>query len=421
MLIAEHKQEAFQVVINGTRKKLTAKKWAAIRAFYAKVLAEAGRSTMAEQTFVEHLSRRRPKLAPYYAWLYHWSESLNSSQHNIRTKWLRSENDPIHFECECCGVPMVSTRRQCRTNCAGKLKKELKLRAEATAVEDLQQSLPKLNRELKKLGSTYKFLSALTKSKVKARCTRCGREKEAWPGYLLQYGCLCLRGQKIAETSRRTHEQFLAELPKQNRKLIFKSKYVRANDPIHAVCDKCGHDWRPVPVNLLNGHGCPRCGRSRVIERNLKKYGTKVNPRATASIRETMLRRYGVPHALQNKKLLRKAQSTAYALKPLELNGKTVRVQGYEPQAIQYLVKEKNIPESAIRCGGHASIPEIPYTDETGTHVYHPDIFIPKRNLIVEVKSLYTYRVGKAKIRVTRKACKELGYKFLLLVMNREG
>jgi hypothetical protein len=104
------------------------------------------------------------------------------------------------------------------------------------------------------------------------------------------------------------------------------------------------------------------------------------------------------------------------------LGDKLVLVQGYEPQALDYMLQHHNVVPSDIVCGVGSDVPSIKYVgSDNKTHVYIPDIFIPKFNRIIEVKSKYTAKISKQSIRRKAKACVDSGYKFTLLIMDGKG
>jgi hypothetical protein len=108
-------------------------------------------------------------------------------------------------------------------------------------------------------------------------------------------------------------------------------------------------------------------------------------------------------------------------LKPYKLGGRTVMVQGFEPQALDYLQKYGRFKPSQIECGRGADIPRISYSYKGCNRVYYPDIFIPHLNLIIEVKSAYTYKAGFASNEAKRQACRRQGFTFRYLVMKGNG
>jgi hypothetical protein len=49
-------------------------------------------------------------------------------------------------------------------------------------------------------------------------------------------------------------------------------------------------------------------------------------------------------------------------------------------------------------------------------HRYYPDFYIPKNNLIIEVKSSFTYKVNLKINLLKEKATKKVGYKYKLFI-----
>jgi hypothetical protein len=217
----------------------------------------------------------------------------------------------------------------------------------------------------------------------------------------------------------------LKNLSKQKIRVITKKLLLRMNKRVTAECLRCGHIWKPIFSNLRIA-GCPEpdCSKLRAKKKSIKKYGvahSAQRPEVREKIKSTMLKRYGAEHALQNKELFDKNLITSYNHKEYKLGRKIVLIQGYEPQALDYLLAS-GISPSQIRCGiGCKGIPSIPYTFERKKHVYHPDIYIPHLNLIVEVKSTFTQRQKKKVNTRKRKACLEAGFEFKILVMRRNG
>lgn len=91
------------------------------------------------------------------------------------------------------------------------------------------------------------------------------------------------------------------------------------------------------------------------------------------------------------------------------------------PQALDYILANKNVTSDDIVCGRGSSVPSIPYAHKGRKRVYRPDIFIPKFNRIIEMKSSYTFKSQHQLNIVKARACTSAGYKFTLLVMNGDG
>lgn len=59
-------------------------------------------------------------------------------------------------------------------------------------------------------------------------------------------------------------------------------------------------------------------------------------------------------------------------------------------------------------------MPEIWYNFCSEEHRYYPDFYIPKENILIEVKSEWTLELNKEKNEAKFKAVKELGFNFRL-------
>ena len=61
---------------------------------------------------------------------------------------------------------------------------------------------------------------------------------------------------------RKTHQEFIEELQKNNQKVVAIGTYVNYSTKIETKCVKCGHIWYAWPESLLKGHGCPVCANN---------------------------------------------------------------------------------------------------------------------------------------------------------------
>ena len=129
----------------------------------------------------------------------------------------------------------------------------------------------------------------------------------------------------------------------------------------------------------------------------------------------TYLRKYGVRHYRQHGPTFRKILKGMFGFKEAILpSGRSVHLQGYEPEAVEALLAL--YPESAI---DFDTIPSIPYTDFHGhPHTYHPDLFIPSDNLIIEVKSWWTLKENYEINRLKQAAALAAGYRFQFWVKD---
>lgn len=107
------------------------------------------------------------------------------------------------------------------------------------------------------------------------------------------------------------------------------------------------------------------------------------------------------------------------------LDDRELWVQGYEPQALNYL--QKHFKAEDILTEYEKKVPVIRYKYGKKHRDYIPDIYIRNHNIIVEVKSTHTLGLFHNKKRgwsmtcAKALACKERGYKFVLLLMEANG
>lgn len=150
----------------------------------------------------------------------------------------------------------------------------------------------------------------------------------------------------------------------------------------------------------------------------LERYGVEAAmqvPEFKAKSVETSLRKYGVRHYRQHGPTFRKILKGMFGFKEVMLpSGRVVKLQGYEPAAVLALLD--TYPENALEFD---VIPSISYQDETGaSRAYHPDLFIPKDNLIIEVKSWWTLKENYEINRLKQAAALAAGYRFQFWVKD---
>ena len=129
----------------------------------------------------------------------------------------------------------------------------------------------------------------------------------------------------------------------------------------------------------------------------------------------THLKNFGVDYPAQHLETFEKQQKNKYKRKEIELpSGKVVKLQGNEPFTLlnELLIK---YDESEIIMG-NKNMPEIWYDFENKKHRYFPDFYIPKENLIIEVKSEYTLQKQWDKNQAKFQAVKDAGFNFRLEV-----
>ena len=160
---------------------------------------------------------------------------------------------------------------------------------------------------------------------------------------------------------------------------------------------------------VINVSQLPKFKQKR-IDTTLKKYGlTSVFKLQSVKDKsqETCLKRYGVKH-ISHAKLPSKIFKFKLYTFPC---GNITHVQGYEPFALDDLVKEGYTYSDILT--DRSDVPDIWYEGKDGkTHRYFVDIYIPKINKMIEVKSKWTYDTHHETVLLKAKECIKNGYNY---------
>jgi len=165
--------------------------------------------------------------------------------------------------------------------------------------------------------------------------------------------------------------------------------------------------------------------KEKIRATNLEKYGVEHNlqrEEIRLQIRATNLEKYGVEHVSQNPEIAEKQLKSSYYLKEYTLpSGSIIKIQGYEHYALDELFHQENIDEGDI-VTGCKNVPTIWYTDVNEKRRRHfVDIFMPRQNKCIEVKSTWTFLTQKETIFLKQQAAKELGYLYEIWVYDGKG
>ena len=164
----------------------------------------------------------------------------------------------------------------------------------------------------------------------------------------------------------------------------------------------------------------------RIRETTFERYGVE-NPSYSSELlekkRQTYLKNWGANSHMQNKEFYWEFLKDLHRTKHVVFRGREFYLQGYEPQALKFMVKKLGIPLSNI-----SEVPaSIKYRDpdKKKTRTYYPD-FIVGDNLCVEVKSRYTAGMhlenGVSNELIFKyRGCRKQGKDFLLLVLDGQG
>ena len=162
--------------------------------------------------------------------------------------------------------------------------------------------------------------------------------------------------------------------------------------------------------------------RQKANATNLAKYGSENvfgSDQIKEKIRNTNMIKYGVEYPNQNAEVMDKTSKNAYKVKEYVFpSGTTVKTQGYEFLALNYLLNTEHIPEEDIVVGAKC-VPKIWYTDLLQKrHRHYVDIFIPSQNRCIEIKSTWTAEKKEDSIFLKQNAGKEMGFAYEIWVYN---
>ncbi len=270
-------------------------------------------------------------------------------------------------------------------------------------------------------------------------------------------GCANCEGRVVPKTrARYTPESFACALSDNPDVKVKKSSFQALWKPADFMCRT--HGRFTCTARYVLTKGCPQCAKIKsYAKRSLDKetWDTRIADKhgetvrmlgqyqGTANNRRYRFKCYvcfntwkaqlpsvaisgtGCPHCANQKKA-----KAGFRVKEYNIDGIPFRVQGWEYQAIVWLLAYRNIKASDILTESSSRIPVIRYKFGRRTRNYYPDLFVPKFNRIIEVKSSYTlglsstsrssakmWRQNQAKAKATLAA----GYKFSMMVMGQDG
>lgn len=258
----------------------------------------------------------------------------------------------------------------------------------------------------------------------------------------------------IPDTFRKTHTVSFTDYNKRLKERSLKClEKEYSNQSMRHQCLVCKNEFSNHYTNILfQGNGCPTCaGTKKKTTESYTKQLYAITSNVYAVIGEYKDAKTPIAHkctkcqnirAMSPDNCLRKYHSRclfctpgfgSFKRKHYELNGQVVLVQGFENHALDYL-KSIGVPEKEIITSSSGNVPSIQYK-AGGARSHRPDIFIPCKNYLVEVKSLWTLGIHKpnakekGKSRAQRwteqclkaKAARRAGFKYSLLVMTASG
>ena len=179
--------------------------------------------------------------------------------------------------------------------------------------------------------------------------------------------------------------------------------YINSKGGMDTLCPR-KHPCHFVKKSFLRGCSCcHECGKENKITNLIEKYGVR--------------------NVMHIPEVVAKAMKNAFKKKVYVFpSGNEVLCQWYENYCIDELIglgiKEEEI---SMQLTDGRSAPIIKYDFNGRDCRYYPDFYIPHLNLIIEVKSDFTFDVAIDKNFTKRIACIEQGYKFQFWIYNNKG
>src|SRR5205807_260558 len=89
-------------------------------------------------------------------------------------------------------------------------------------------------------------------------------------------------------------------------------------------------------------------------------------------------------------------------------SGQSIKVQGFEPFCLDEFLENGITEEEILK--GYETKPSIQYCYQEKLRIYFPDLYLPSKNCLIEVKSPYTYSIETDLIFTKLYACFLQGY-----------
>lgn len=143
-------------------------------------------------------------------------------------------------------------------------------------------------------------------------------------------------------------------------------------------------------IRTMEKYGVDNVLKSDIVRNNIKK---------------TCLLKYGVENASQCPEIFSKQQKSRFEIN--NFNDTDIYYQGtYEHDFLEKYYNAYKIEKAT----------PIEYFYDGSIRVYYPDFFLPEYNLIVEIKSIYTFEKYLNKNTAKKEKCIELGYNFIFII-----
>lgn len=111
------------------------------------------------------------------------------------------------------------------------------------------------------------------KTKIKHKCKIDGCIWESTPNKILNgYGCPICGKNKLSELHKKSHEEYVLEVKQYNPNIEVIGIYSGAKIKITHHCLLHDIYWDAAPNNILQGRGCPQCGKEKIGNKKRKSH-----------------------------------------------------------------------------------------------------------------------------------------------------
>lgn len=261
-------------------------------------------------------------------------------------------------------------------------------------------------------------LSLNSHMRINCKCDICGKEKiMTYQSYInkTKYDnkyycskCSNVKRTKVINEKYGVNNVFQLQETKEKMKKSFMEKYgVDHPNKSKDVMDK-------MKNTNVERYGCENVFQNESIKDRIKK--TNINnlgveyPSQNKDVKnkscQTNLKKLGVMYPQQNNVVFHKSKKSSFKINELF----NLSYQGsYELDFLNFC-KEKNIIKQISK--GES----IKYTQNDKTCYYHPDFYIEKLKLIIEIKSKYWYSVHLEKNLIKERFVKNMGFDYIVIM-----
>jgi hypothetical protein len=146
---------------------------------------------------------------------------------------------------------------------------------------------------------------------------------------------------------------------------------------------------------------------NKIKKTNLIKYGFEISSKSPIVKQKTLnsnINKYGVSWPNQNQEIYNKIQKGRFKTK---IYNDLYYKSSYELDFIKFCQENKILITNA---------PSIKYIHNNHNRIYFPDFYISSHNLIIEIKSKYTYEIEKELNEIKRKSSEDNGFNFIFII-----